>query len=105
VEQLVIRSHGLRVRAGLLDEASDWSPPDGVQGGRVLVVDDDEDVRMLLARYLAMEGFDVDHASDVDSALLAIRRLRPDLVLLDIMMPGRDGLDLLGHLRREGDLE
>ena len=91
----------------LTDHADDWSaPPDAHRhrGARVLVVDDDEDVRLLLARYLALEGFEADQARDADAALEAIRCERPDLVLLDVMLPGRDGLDLLGQLRRGGDL-
>ncbi len=80
------------------------SHPPGPTGPRVLVVDDDEDIRMLLMRYLALDGFGAEQAGDAVSALEAIRHRRPDLVLLDVMMPGRDGLDLLAEIRREGDL-
>ena len=85
-------------------QARDWSDGHRRGGARVLVVDDDENVRLLLARYLALEGFEADQAGDVDAALEAISRERPELVLLDVMLPGRDGLDLLGQLRRGGDL-
>ena len=78
--------------------------PPGPARPHVLVVDDDEDIRMLLTRYLALDGFGADQAADAASALEAIRHRRPDLVLLDVMMPGRDGLDLLAELRREGDI-
>jgi DNA-binding response OmpR family regulator len=71
---------------------------------RVLVVDDDTYVRMLLSMYLTSEGFIAEEASSADAALQCVRRRRPDLVLLDVMMPGRDGLDLLAELRRAGDL-
>ncbi|HVL05366.1 MAG TPA: response regulator transcription factor [Acidimicrobiales bacterium] len=70
----------------------------------VLVVDDDADVRMLLTMYLALDGFHAQEAEDAATALEAIRRQRPDMVLLDVMMPGRDGLDLLAELRRAGDI-
>ena len=80
------------------------SHPTGSSGAHVLVVDDDADVRMLLTRYLALDGFGAEQAADATSALEALRHRRPDLVLLDVMMPGRDGLDLLAELRREGDI-
>lgn len=67
-------------------------------------MDDDEIVRMLVRRYLAQDGFDADEACDAATAQDAIRRRRPDLVLLDVVMPGQDGLDLLEQLRRDGDL-
>jgi two-component system phosphate regulon response regulator PhoB len=73
-------------------------------GPNVLVVDDDADVRMLLTMYLALDGYHAQEAGDAASALEAIRRHRPDMVLLDVMMPGRDGLDLLAELRRAGDI-
>jgi DNA-binding response OmpR family regulator len=63
------------------------------------VVDDDEIVRMLLMRYLAVDGFSVEEAEDATAAMAAIHRRRPDLVVVDVMMPGRDGLDLLAELR------
>ena len=76
----------------------------GPTGPHVLVVDDDEDIRMLLTRYLALDGFGAEQAADATAALEAIRHRPPDLILLDVMMPGRDGLDLLAELRREGDI-
>ncbi|MGI8983533.1 MAG: response regulator [Acidimicrobiales bacterium] len=79
-------------------------PGAGATGPNILVVDDDSDVRMLLRMYLALDGFRAEEACDAAAALAAIRRHRPDLVLLDVMMPGRDGLDLLAELRRAGDL-
>jgi two-component system phosphate regulon response regulator PhoB len=80
------------------------APGTGTTGPSVLVVDDDADVRMLLSMYLSLDGFHAEEAEDASAALEAIRRHRPDLVLLDVMMPGRDGLDLLAELRRAGDL-
>ena len=80
------------------------SPRPAPTGPQVLVVDDDADVRMLLTMYLALDGFVAEEADCAAAALEAIRRHRPDLVLLDVMMPGRDGLDLLSEIRRAGDL-
>jgi two-component system phosphate regulon response regulator PhoB len=73
-------------------------------GGRILVVDDDEAVRSLLTRYLELEGFDVDQAVDGQSALTSLAQQPPDLVLLDLMMPVEDGLDILTRLRRTSDV-
>jgi DNA-binding response OmpR family regulator len=67
------------------------------------VVDDDEIVRMLLMRYLAVDGFSVEEAADASAAVAAVHRRRPDLVVVDVMMPGRDGLDLLAELRGMDD--
>jgi DNA-binding response OmpR family regulator len=71
---------------------------------RVLVVDDDASVRALLARYLEVEGYQVDEAADGQEAMVAVTRQPPDLVLLDVMMPGEDGLDVLVRLRKTSDV-
>jgi two-component system, OmpR family, phosphate regulon response regulator PhoB len=73
-------------------------------GPQILVVDDDADIRVLLTMHLALDGFVAQEADSAAAALESIRRRRPDLVLLDVTMPGRDGLDLLGELRRASDL-
>ena len=72
--------------------------------GKVLVVDDDEAVRVLLTRYLEMEGFSVEQVPDGGAALAAIAASHPDLVLLDLMLPTQDGLDILTRLRRDSDV-
>jgi two-component system response regulator MprA len=69
----------------------------------VLVTDDDRAVREALERALQLAGYDVELASDGDSALAAIERRTPDAVVLDIMMPGIDGLDVTRRLRRTGN--
>jgi len=61
-------------------------------------------VRALLTRYLEMEGFEVQEAADGDTALSMIKERLPDLVLLDVIMPSSDGLDVLTHLRRTSDV-
>ncbi|MGH9280143.1 MAG: response regulator transcription factor [Acidimicrobiales bacterium] len=73
-------------------------------GPRVLVVDDDEPTRTLLRRFLTMDGYVVDEAADGRAALAAMERTPPELLLLDIMMPGQDGLDLLSTLRAKSDV-
>ncbi len=70
----------------------------------VLVVDDEPMLRSLLSRLLRMEGFEVVEAADGQAALDAVASQRPDLVLLDVMLPARDGLDVLGDLRQTSDV-
>ena len=69
----------------------------------VLVADDDRAVREALERALQLAGYDVELASDGDAALAAIAQRTPDAVVLDVMMPGYDGLDVTRRLRREGN--
>ncbi len=70
---------------------------------RVLVVDDDEAILSLLGSYLAREGFEVQTAGDGEAALAAARTSRPDVVVLDVLLPGLDGLEVLRRLRAEGE--
>ncbi|HZI38246.1 MAG TPA: response regulator transcription factor [Acidimicrobiia bacterium] len=70
----------------------------------VLVVDDESMLRNLLSRLLRMEGYEVIEASDGEEALAQLEAGKPDLVLLDVMMPARDGLDVLGDLRKTSDV-
>jgi DNA-binding response OmpR family regulator len=67
---------------------------------RVLVVDDEIMVRNLVCRLLVMEGYEVLEAEDGQAAIDMVRKDEPDLVLLDVMLPSRDGLDVLSELRR-----
>ena len=66
---------------------------------RILVVDDDPAVTSLLKRGLSYEGFVVDTASSGEEGLRIARERPPDLVILDIMMPGLDGMEVLKRLR------
>ncbi|WP_052667348.1 response regulator transcription factor [Nitriliruptor alkaliphilus] len=66
---------------------------------RVLIADDEPTIRHLLELNLRAEGLDVVVCEDGDSAYAAARSAPPDLFILDVMMPGRDGLDLLRDLR------
>ena len=69
---------------------------------RVLVVDDDPPVRRMLERSLAAEGFEVDAAADGGAALAVAERAAPDLVILDVGLPGMDGLAVCRRLRAKG---
>ncbi|HEY3084001.1 MAG TPA: response regulator transcription factor [Candidatus Dormibacteraeota bacterium] len=68
--------------------------------GRVLVVEDDEGIREMLKYNLATAGFSVQEASDGASGLRSARTGRPDLILLDLMLPGMSGFDFCRALRR-----
>jgi PAS domain S-box-containing protein len=68
---------------------------------RVLVADDNADMREYLARLLRTAGYQVTAVTDGQAALDAVRSGLPDLVLTDVMMPGLDGLDLVGALRAD----
>lgn len=70
---------------------------------RVLVVDDDRSVAEMLRRNLAYEGFAVDVALDGPAGLQQVRDRLPDLIVLDRMLPGLDGLEVLRRLRAAGD--
>ncbi|HSF82190.1 MAG TPA: response regulator transcription factor [Anaerolineales bacterium] len=71
---------------------------------KILVVDDEPGILSLVSAYLKPEGYEVYTASDGPSGLKAARAYKPDLVVLDIMLPGMDGLELLANLRRESDV-
>jgi DNA-binding response OmpR family regulator len=70
----------------------------------VLIVDDEPIVRDVVARYLKREGFDTLEADDGDVARRLIETEAPELVLLDVMLPGTDGLALCRWIRSRGDL-
>ncbi len=71
---------------------------------RVLVVDDEDKIREIVRRYLEQDGYEVADAADGEHALRLARELRPDIVVLDVMMPGTDGLEVLRTLRAESDV-
>jgi CheY-like chemotaxis protein len=70
---------------------------------RILVVDDEEDVQVLVSRILKDAGYDVDRAGDGGQAIERLRAHRPDLIVLDLMMPGIDGWGVLDYLKKTAD--
>ena len=68
---------------------------------RILLVDDDPNISHLVRLYLEKEGFEVTEAARGDAALEAFRRSAPALVLLDVMVPGMDGLQVLKEIRKQ----
>jgi two-component system OmpR family response regulator len=77
------------------------SPPSGGAAVRVLVVDDEPSLAELLSSVLRFEGWEVQTAADGQGAIRAARDFRPDAVVLDVMLPDLDGLDVLRRLRQE----
>ena len=71
---------------------------------KILVVDDEQSILDLLTAYLRREAFEVHTAMDGLGGLKAARVFKPDLIVLDIMLPRIDGLEVLAHLRRESDV-
>ncbi len=70
----------------------------------VLVVDDDPNIRRLMRLYLEKDGFTVREAERGDTAVEEFHRLPPDLVLLDVMLPGQDGYQVLKAIRKTGNI-
>jgi two-component system alkaline phosphatase synthesis response regulator PhoP len=71
---------------------------------KILVIDDEPSILNLVTAYLRSEGFDYHTAIDGPSGLKAARVFHPDLIVLDIMLPGMDGIELLNQLRRESNV-
>ncbi len=71
---------------------------------KILVIDDEPSIVNLVTAYLKPEGFEVFTSMDGPSGLKAARAFKPDLIILDIMLPGMDGIELLSRLRRESDV-
>jgi DNA-binding response OmpR family regulator len=76
----------------------------GVNKPRILVVDDEPELRQMLHRYLEAEGFEVAEATDGETALSRIRDAPPDLIVLDVGLPGADGFAVLQETRRLSDV-
>src|SRR5581483_11530959 len=75
-----------------------------INDATVLVVDDERNVTQLAKLYLTSDGFRVETATNGQDALQHVHTSRPDLVVLDLMMPGMDGWEVCRKLRAEGDL-
>jgi len=82
----------------LLRNSQEKGGDTAVERKRVLIVDDDRHVLLLCQRELTEEGYDVLTASGCAQALELLEQEKPDLVILDIRMPGADGLDAIGRI-------
>ena len=88
---------------GVMTEAA-ATQDDYTTKGRVLVVDDDASLAEMLTIVLRQEGFDSRMCLRGDEAVEAFRDYKPDVVLLDLMLPGRDGIDVCKEIRAESGL-
>jgi two-component system, OmpR family, response regulator MtrA len=90
-------------RSDTPETGSPYAPSAGNRGsrGRVLVVDDDAALAEMLSIVLSSEGFDPVWCGSGDQAVAAFHDAKPDLVLLDLMLPGRDGVDVCREIRSE----
>jgi two-component system KDP operon response regulator KdpE len=79
-------------------------PGQPAEGGRILVVDDEEQIRLALARALRARGFVVETRPEGESALHTFAWLRPDLLVLDLNLPGIDGLTVCRRIRERSDV-
>jgi len=70
----------------------------------ILVIDDEPSIVNLVSAYLKPEGYEVYTAADGNAGLKAAHAFKPDLIILDLMLPGMDGIELLTRLRRESDV-
>ncbi len=75
-----------------------------MSSAKILIVDDEQSIVDLVTAYLRKEGYEVHTAMDGPVGLKAAHTLKPDLVVLDVMLPGMDGIELLTRLRRESDV-
>jgi two-component system alkaline phosphatase synthesis response regulator PhoP len=71
---------------------------------KILIIDDEENILNLVTAYLRPEGYEIRTEQNGRSGLQAAQTFKPDLIVLDIMLPGMDGLELLSQLRRESDV-
>ncbi len=85
----------------MLFNFDNWSVP--VPAAKILVIDDEPSILNLVSAYLVKEGYQVLTAADGPGGLALARSEKPDLVVLDVMLPGMDGIELLTRLRRESD--
>lgn len=87
----------LLVNFACLDYACHMTKP------KILIVDDEPSIVKLIEAYLKPEGYEVYTASDGPSGLKSAQAYKPDLIILDVMLPGMDGIELLTRLRRESE--
>jgi len=71
--------------------------------GTILLVEDERSIASLVSLYLSNEGFTVEHIADGAEAIAAVERLHPSLVILDLMLPGMDGVEICRRLRQRTD--
>lgn len=71
---------------------------------KILIIEDEQTIRNFIRAYLEKESYQVFEAADGKDGLTIARKINPDLILLDVMLPGMDGIELLGKLRQESSV-
>ncbi len=94
------REDGL-LDAGDADAEGDATTPGTRAAGRIVLADDNADLRAYIARLLSSRGYEVEAVPDGEAALAAVRAARPDLIVTDVMMPRLDGFALLQAVRAD----
>jgi len=89
----------------ILQEIKMQNEMDSNQKGKILVVDDDQDIQEMLSYNLRKEGYEVKTADNGKMALQVAESFRPELIILDVMMPEMDGIETCRELRANSDLE
>jgi two-component system phosphate regulon response regulator OmpR len=74
------------------------------EGAKILVIDDDPEIRELTQAYLSKQGFDVDCVEGAEAMDAYLVESRPDLIVLDLMLPGEHGLSIARRLKNDGDI-
>lgn len=75
-----------------------------MSNAKILVIDDEQNILNLVTAYLRQEGYEVYTATDGPGGLKAAQSYKPDLIVLDVMLPGLDGIDVLTELRRHSNV-
>ncbi len=71
---------------------------------KILIIDDESSIHTVLSAYLKAEGYEFQSAYDGPAGLAIARSFKPDIIVLDVMLPGMDGIELLANLRRESNV-
>lgn len=74
-----------------------------MHAAKILIIDDESSIHTVLNAYLKAEGYEFQSAYDGPTGLAAARSFKPDIIVLDVMLPGMDGIELLANLRRESN--
>jgi len=72
---------------------------------KILVIEDEKTLRFLLNQTLVEEGFEVEEAIDGEEGIQKLKESKPDLILLDLLLPGIDGFEVLSRIKRDSDSE
>jgi two-component system alkaline phosphatase synthesis response regulator PhoP len=75
-----------------------------VASAKILLIDDEPSIHTVITAYLKAEGYEFQSAMDGTSGLTSARTFKPDVIILDVMLPGMDGIEVLANLRRESDV-